>query len=302
MTSVRSSPWLFFETPLRILSLALGVNVTLAAIKIGWGHRIHSVGMLADGYHSLLDSLSDLLCLFGSSASKRPPDNDHPYGHFKYESLTQAAVGLLLFFTGYEVLSHSYEQFLHHTTPLVTYSSGLVMLGSILLQILLFIGETRVAKLTGDTLVSADAAHIKSDLFASGSVLLGLFLSWRGFPAADPIIGILIAAIIGVAGYHLFREGAQVLSDRSPLPPEEVVALVRKTPGVLDCHNVRARGSRNRITMDLNIHVSPDMTVLAAHDIAHRIERRIRETYPAVVEVVVHIEPDEENKNEAVNP
>lgn len=237
----------------------------------------------------------------GICAAKRPPDSDHPYGHFKYESLTQVAVGVLLFLTGYEVLSHSYDQFLHHKTPLVTYASILVMLGSIALQTLLYLGESRVATHSGDTLVAADAAHIKSDLLASGSVILGLFLSWKGFPAADPVIGVLIAAIIGYTGYHLLREGAQVLSDHSP-PLHNVVSLVLETPGVVDCHNVRARGSRNRITMDLNVHVPRNMTVLSAHEIAHRIETRIRDRYPAVVEVIVHIEPDQEESHEPVNP
>jgi cation diffusion facilitator family transporter len=301
-STARTAPGFLFGTPVRILSVALGINLTLSAVKIGWGHRIHSVGMLADGYHSLLDSLSDLLCLLGSAAAKRPPDSDHPYGHFKYESLTQVAVGVLLFLTGYEVLSHSYDQFLHHKTPLVTYASILVMLGSIALQTLLYLGESRVATHSGDTLVAADAAHIKSDLLASGSVILGLFLSWKGFPAADPVIGVLIAAIIGYTGYHLLREGAQVLSDHSPLPLHNVVSLVLETPGVVDCHNVRARGSRNRITMDLNVHVPRNMTVLSAHEIAHRIETRIRDRYPAVVEVIVHIEPDQEESHEPVNP
>lgn len=285
---------IFFGTPTRIMSLALGVNVMLAALKIGWGHRIHSVGMLADGYHSLLDSLSELLCLLGSLAAQRPPDNEHPYGHFKYEPLTQAAVGLLLFFTGYEVLSHSYEQFRHHVAPLVTGSSALVMIGSIVLQILLFLGESHVARISGNSIVAADAAHIKADLLASGGVLLGLFLSWKGLSVADPVIGVLIAGIIGVTGYHLLREGAEVLSDHSPLPPEGVVPLVLETPGVVACHNVRARGSKNRITMDLNVHVFRTMTVQSAHEIAHTIEKHIRQRYPAVVEVIVHIEPDQE--------
>ena len=286
-------------TPVRILSTALAINMTLAGLKIVWGHRIHSVGMLADGYHSLLDSLSDLLCLLGSFAARRPPDADHPYGHSKYEPLTQAAVGLILFFTGYEVLSHSYDQFRSHQSPIVGLSSVLVMGVSIGLQTLLYYGEKRVAKETGDAIVAADATHIRSDLMASGSVLLGLFLSSLGIGSADPVIGVLIAGLIGQAGFHLLREGAKVLSDHSPLPPEEIASLVRETPGVVDCHNIRARGSQNRITMDLNVHVPKNMTVLSAHEIAHRIESRIREHFPAVVEVVVHIEPDQEDSHDS---
>ena len=282
------------STPLTILLVAFGVNMSLALLKILWGHRIHSVGMLADGYHALLDSASDLICLFGSFAAKRPPDSDHPYGHYKYEPLTQAAVGLLLFFTGYEVLSHSYDEFVLHLHPHATLSAGAVMGVSILLQSLLYFGEKRVLKITGDGIVGADAAHIKSDLLASGSVLVGLFLSAHGLSSADPLVGVLIAGFIGHAGYHLLREGAIVLSDTSPLPPDEIIALVRTVPGVVACHTIRARGSKNRITMDLTVDVPGEMSVRESHAIADRIELAIHSRYPAVADVVVHIEPDKE--------
>ncbi|MHB8368408.1 MAG: cation diffusion facilitator family transporter [Leptospirales bacterium] len=282
-------------SPLHILSTAFFVNMALALLKIVWGHRIHSVGMLADGYHALIDSASDLLCLLGSRAASRPPDSDHPYGHFKYEPLTQAAVGLLLFFTGYEVLSHSYDEFVRHLHPHATLSAGGVMGASILLQTLLYLGEQRVVRMTGDGIVGADAAHIRSDLLASGAVLVGLFLSAHGLSSADPIVGILIAGFIAYAGYNLLREGTQVLSDTSPLPPEEIGRIVATIPGVVVCHTIRARGSKNRITMDLTVDVPGEMTVRASHEIADRIEDLIRTRYPAVVDVVVHIEPDKED-------
>ncbi len=295
MSASRLALRLLPSTPMKILLLAFGVNMSLALLKIIWGHRIHSVGMLADGYHALLDSASDLICLFGSFAAKRPPDIEHPYGHFKYEPLTQAAVGLLLFFTGYEILYHSYEEFVRHLHPHATLSAGLVMGISILLQTLLYLGEKRVLKITGDGIVGADAVHIKSDLLASGSVIVGLFLSYHGLSVADPLVGVLIAGFIGQAAYHLLREGAMVLSDTSPLPPEEIIRLVRKVPGVVACHTIRARGSKNRITMDLTVDVPGEMTVRVSHEIADRIEHEIQSLYPAVVDVVVHIEPDKED-------
>ena len=130
--------------------------------------------------------------------------------------------------------------------------------------------------------------------------IAGLQIS-REYGLGNQRLGWIFSAfLIGYAGFHLLREGAQVLSDHSPLPSGEIATLVRQTPGVVDCHNIRARGSKNRITMDLNIHVPQNMTVLSAHEIAHRIEERIREHYPAVVEVVVHIEPDQEESHDSV--
>ena len=286
-------------TPVGILLFALGTNMTLAALKITWGHSIGSVGMLADGYHALLDTLSDLICLGGVVVSRRPPDADHPYGHFKFEPLAQIAVGILLFMTGYEVLSHSYFAFRTHHAPSGAASSLAVMVLSMGLQVFLVALETRVGHAAKSPLVKADAAHIRSDLFASLSVIVGLLASDAGYAVTDPIVGILIAFIIGKTGFELLKEGTMVLSDRSPLDPEVIVKLAMETPGVLGCHAVRSRGPESRIYMDMNLHVDDNLSVARAHAISHDVEKRIKERYPSVVEVVVHIEPSQEEESHA---
>ncbi len=287
------------RTPTGILLLALGINMSLSVLKITWGHAIHSVGMLADGYHALLDSLSDLICLGGVTIANRPPDADHPYGHFKFEPLAQVAVGIFLLLTGYEVLSHSYESYRTATSSIFSVSSIVVMVISMGLQILLVGMEERVGQETRNALVKADALHIRSDLFASISVIAGLLASGLGYPKADPIVGFLIAIMIGKAGYELMREGTRVLSDRSPMDPDSITRLALETPGVLGCHSVRSRGTESRIYMDLNLHVDDNLTVANAHSISHDVEKRIKNRYPSVIEVIVHIEPFREEENHA---
>lgn len=286
-------------TPTGVLLFALGVNISLSILKISWGHSIHSVGMLADGYHALLDSLSDLICLGGVTVANRPPDSDHPYGHFKFESLAQVAVGFFLFLTGYEVLSQSWESYRTAATTTFSVSSVVVMVLSIGFQILLVRLENRVGRETGNSLVKADALHIRSDLFASASVIAGLLASHWGFPKADPVVGVLIAIMIGSAGYELLKEGTRVLADRSPMDPEEITRLAMETPGVLGCHSVRSRGTESKIYMDLNLHVDDNLTVSRAHSISHDVENRIKSRYPSVVEVIVHIEPFREEETHA---
>ncbi|MHB8421410.1 MAG: cation diffusion facilitator family transporter [Leptospirales bacterium] len=286
-------------TPTAVLLLALIINVSLSVLKLSWGHSIHSVGMLADGYHALLDSLSDLICLGGVTIANRPPDSDHPYGHFKFESLAQVAVGIFLFLTGYEVLSRSWESYRTGTISVFSVSSVAVMLLSMGLQSLLVWMENRVGRETLNTLVKADALHIRSDLFASASVIAGLLASHWGYPKADPIVGFLIAIMIGSAGYELLKEGTRVLSDRSPMDPEAITRLAMETPGVLGCHSVRSRGTESKIYMDLNLHVDDNLTVSRAHSISHDVENRIKNRYPSVIEVIVHIEPFREEETHA---
>ncbi len=287
------------KTPTGILFFALGVNISLSILKIAWGHSIRSAGMLADGYHALLDSLSDLICLGGVTVARRPPDADHPYGHFKFEPLAQVAVGIFLLFTGYEVLSHSYESYRSATSSIFSVASVSVMVVSMGLQLLLVKLEENVVRETRNTLVKADALHIRYDLFASLSVIAGLVASHLGYPKADPIVGFLIAIMIGKAGYELMRDGTRVLSDWSPLDPEAITQLALETPGVLGCRSVRSRGTESRIYMDLNLHVNDNLTVVHAHSISHDVEKRIKNKYPSVIEVIVHIEPFCEEKSHA---
>ncbi|MCL4460918.1 MAG: cation diffusion facilitator family transporter [Nitrospirae bacterium] len=280
-----------FRTPAGALSLAFAVNTFLSVLKIGWGHSIHSAGMIADGYHALLDSVSDMICLGGVYLANRPPDENHPYGHAKFEPLAQLAVSVFLFLTGYEVLSHSWESFRGGSVVLFTVPSLLVMLLSMGLQILLVRLERRVGEQTGNSLVKADALHIRSDLFASVAVVAGLLASHWGYPKADPVVGFLIAVLIAHAGYELLREGTQILSDKRLMDPEEIVRIASSVGGVMECHSVRSRGSSSQIYMDLNIHVDDSLTVAEAHAISHEVEEAIRRRHPSVAEVIVHIEP-----------
>lgn len=280
-----------FRTPAGALSLAFSVNMFLSVLKIWWGHSIHSAGMIADGYHALLDSLSDVICLGGVFMAGRPPDENHPYGHAKFEPLAQVAVSIFLFFTGYEVLSHSWESFRNGQGVHFTVPSLLVMLVSMGLQLFLVNLERRVGERTGNSLVKADALHIRSDIFASGAVVAGLLASHWGFPKADPVVGFLIAILIAHAGFELLREGTQVLSDKILIDPEGIIDLATAVPGVIECHSVRSHGSSSQVYMDLNIHVDDSLTVAQAHTISHEVEEVIRQRHPSVAEVIVHIEP-----------
>ncbi len=280
-----------FWTPAGTLTLAFIVNTFLSVLKIGWGHSIHSAGMIADGYHALLDSVSDMICLGGVYMANRPPDENHPYGHAKFEPLAQVAVSIFLFLTCYEVLSHSWESFRGGPVVLFTLPSLLVMLLSMGLQLFLVRIERRVGERTGNSLVKADALHIRSDIFASVAVVLGLLASRWGYPKADSVVGFLIAVLIAHAGYELLREGTQVLSDKRLMDPEEIIRLASCVGGVMECHSVRSRGSASQIYMDLNIHVDDSLTVAQAHAISHEVEAAIRQHHPSVAEVIVHIEP-----------
>ncbi len=289
-------------TPTGIMTFSLSTNIFLALAKITWSHRIHSVSMLADGYHALLDSVSGILCLAALLVAQKPPDKDHPYGHIRFEALAQLGVSALLLFTGYEVLSRTYDQFHNQITPNVTSGSYVIMLLAMAVQTITMSLEKVVYKKTGNALVHSDALHFQSDILSSFTVLAGLVASGLGYPVIDEIAGLAIAILIGHAGWELMREGTKILSDHSPLDPQEIIEIALSTPGVKSCYQTRSRGSSSHITMDMTVGVDGSLTVSQAHGIAHLVESRIREKHPAVVEVIIHIEPNQTEEEHHVTP
>lgn len=278
-------------TPTGVMTLSLSTNIFMALAKITWSHRIHSVSMLADGYHALLDSVSGILCLAALLVAQKPPDKDHPYGHIRFEALAQLGVSGLLLFTGYEVLSRTYDQFHSQIAPTVTMGSYGIMLFAMTIQTITMNLEKVVYQKTGNALVHSDALHFQSDILSSFSVLVGLVASGFGYPVIDEIAGLAIAILIAHSGWELMMEGTKILSDHSPLDPQEITEIALSTPGVQSCYQTRSRGSSSHINMDMTLGVEGSLTVSQAHGIAHLVESRIRDKYPAVVEVIVHIEP-----------
>jgi cation diffusion facilitator family transporter len=289
-------------TPTGVMTLSLSTNIFLALAKITWSHRIHSVSMLADGYHALLDSVSGILCLAALLVAQKPPDRDHPYGHIRFEALAQLGVSGLLLFTGYEVLSRTYDQFHSQITPTVTAGSYAIMLFAMAIQTVTMNLEKVVYRKTGNALVHSDAMHFQSDILSSFSVLVGLVAAGFGYPVIDEIAGLAIAILIAHSGWELMMEGTKILSDHSPLDPQEITEIALSTPGVQSCYQTRSRGSSSHITMDMTVGVDGSLSVSQAHGIAHLVESRIREKHPAVVEVIVHIEPSKTEETNNVSP
>jgi cation diffusion facilitator family transporter len=289
-------------TPTGVMTLSLSTNIFLSLAKITWSHRIHSVAMLADGYHALLDSVSGIMCLAALLVAQKPPDKGHPYGHIRFEALAQLGVSGLLLFTGYEVLSRTYDQYHSQITLNANVGSYVVMMLSMAIQTGTMNLEKVVYRKTGNALVHSDALHFQSDILASFSVVVGLVAAGFGYPFIDEIAGLAIAILIAHSGWELMREGTKILSDYSPLDPQEITAIALSTPGVKSCNQTRSRGSSSHITMDMTVGVEGSLTVSQAHGIAHLVESRIREKHPAVVEVIVHIEPTKTEEERHAEP
>lgn len=281
----------------RVLWAVLFLNLGVAAAKYIYGSISGSAAMQADGIHSIFDSAGNVVGLIGISIATRPADESHPYGHAKFETYASIIIGLLLLLAAFEVGSSAIanlikQQYAATVTPL----SFVVMIVTLIINLGVTIYERKQGKLLKSEVLSADASHTLSDAMVSVGVIVGLILVSVGFPAADPIMALLVTLAILATAWDVFKHALATLSDTARIPEKEIYDEVLKLPGVKEAHRIRTRGTEGEVYLDLHVLVAPEMTVQAAHDLSEGVEETLKNTFPQVSEVLVHIEPNDGHK------
>jgi len=288
-----------FQKIRRVLIYTLLLNWGVSAAKLIYSGVIHSASMKADGFHSFSDGSSNLIGLIGIWVAYRPIDQNHPYGHKKYETLTSVAISALLFFVCFNVIREGIARFIDPVIPEVNLNAFLVMIVTIAVNIFVMVYENKKGKeLKSDVLVS-DALHTRADILTSASVIITLMAIRLGYPMVDPIASLVIALFIGYAAVQILRESARVLSDGAAIPIQEIERVVLAIKGVKECHQIRSRGREDDIHIDLHILVDREMDVHRAHHLSYAIENKIKRDFRGVTDVVVHMEPMETERNKS---
>jgi cation diffusion facilitator family transporter len=275
----------------RVLARVLAANLAVALAKLIFGYATATVSILSDGFHSLTDAASNIVALVGLRASRKPPDVDHPYGHRKYETLTAAAIVVLLLLVISEVVRTSLAHLGGTARPRVTGASFAIMLGTLAVNLAVVRYERRAATRLTSELLFADAMHTRSDVLTSLGVLASLAGVWLGFPILDPLSGLVVAVVIGHTGYQIGRDTSGILSDRIVMPEEDVRDVVMSVPGVLGCHHIRTRGTADHVFLDLHVWMGADTRLQEAHRLSHVVKDRLMERYPQIADAIIHIEP-----------
>ncbi|MGI6218098.1 MAG: cation diffusion facilitator family transporter, partial [Coriobacteriales bacterium] len=196
-----------------VLYLMVVFNVAVAAAKIIYGSITSSMAMQADGIDSLFDGMGSLIGIVGMVLASRPPDQDHPYGHAKFETYASLAIGVILFIGAYRIASEAIANLINGTAAVtVTPLSYIVMAATITANLLVTIYENKMSKRYGSEILGADAKHTLTDVIVSCSVILGLVLAQMGFEIADSIITLVVSAGIVVTAWNVFRQGNKTLS------------------------------------------------------------------------------------------
>jgi cation diffusion facilitator family transporter len=273
------------------LSLVFLLNLLLAFAKLVGGGLIQSVSMQADGIHSLLDAASSAVAIIAIRVASRPPDEGYPYGHHKVETFASLCISAFLFLGCIEIVRESYRRWMGAASPTPALSGFVLMFASMAINLAVSRWERKKGHLYKSEVMIADALHTQSDIWSSFSVIVSLAAARAGYPIVDPIVAVVIAAIIGKAGAQILWESSKVLTDAGRIEAREIEAIVSAIPGIALCHKVRTRGSMGHVYVDLHIHVAPEMSMEAAHLLAHQAESAIMAKFTEVIEVVVHLEP-----------
>jgi len=275
----------------KVLIRILALNLLVAGAKITWGVLTGSVSMTADGFQSTLDAAANVVALVGISVAARPPDEEHHYGHHRYETLVSLVIAAMMTFGALEIVQQAISRLRTGASPEVELGSFIVMAVTITINVAVSLWERRKARELSSDLLAADAKHTASDIIVSLGVIGGLIGVRLGFHQADALISLVIAVIIVWASWTILRDASLVLTDAVTHDPREIMAAVLSTPQVETAHKLRARSTGGNLLVDIDITVDPNMKVKDAHEVASAVERNIKRVAGSGTQALVHVEP-----------
>lgn len=273
--------------------LSIYSNTLLTLLKLVVGVISGSVSVMSEAAHSASDLAASWIAFFSVRIADVPADEDHPYGHGKVESLSGMAEALLIFGAAGFIIYQATDKIIHQQGPVHVDLGLAVMCISLVANTLIARYLFQVGRRTDSLALKADAEHLRTDVFTSLGVIVGLVLvritkvGW-----IDPAAGLIVAVMILYASWRLSREAINPLMD-TQLPEEDrdiVHGVLDTEPSVLGYHKLRTRKSGSYRYVDAHILLDDNLSLLAAHNITEALEDRIREKLPHT-EITLHTEP-----------
>ncbi len=280
----------------KITLIGAVVDFLLAIFKVIAGMLGNSGALIADGIHSFSDLLSDGVVLYAAKHANEEADEDHPYGHKRFETVATLGLAIILAIVGIGIIYDAIERLdnpnvLSHSMLLF----GVTVL-SILSKELLFWVTIKVAKTYKSNMLKANAWHHRSDALSSVVVLVGIFGSLNGYPYLDGVAAIIVGLMVMAIAWELGLNATKELVDTS-IDIEEVEKLrkaIGMISGVNSVHSLRTRKIGHAISADVHVQVDPFLSVSEGHIITISVERVAKECLEDLHDVTVHIDPEDD--------
>ncbi|HYL20859.1 MAG TPA: cation diffusion facilitator family transporter [Gemmatimonadales bacterium] len=280
------------SAPVRRVFIGLLVaNLAVVGVKLAVGVASGSLAILGTAVDSCVDALNNVLALIVVRVAAKEPDEDHPYGHGKFETLGALAIVGFLSITCFELVRGAVNDLVGGLRRVVVGDFQLALLVLTLgVNVLITWYEHRRGVELGSELLVADAAHTRADVFITVGVVVGVLLTRRGWWWIDPAIAIVIALVIVFVAYRILARTVPVLVDERALPTGDIQQTAQAVPGVKGAYGIRSRGPSDLRYAEVTIAVDRNANVESAHAIADEVEDRLKRDL-RLHEVTVHVEP-----------
>ncbi|MBC7107468.1 MAG: cation transporter [Methanomassiliicoccales archaeon] len=279
-------------------------NASLVCLKLIAGTLMFSISIISEALHSIMDLIAAIVANYSVRKAIQPADSDHAYGHGKYENVAGVVEALLIFFASAIIVYESGMKIISGT-GVEFIEIGIVIMGiSVVVNFFVSRYLWEVAEDEDSIALKADSLHLKTDVFTSLGVFLGLIaMSVTKLAILDPLIAIGIAFLILRAAYNLFRESSRGLVDEKLPAEEEMVirnVLLEHMPSYIEFHSLRTRKAGNQRFIDMHVVVNPEMSVEDSHKIVDHLEQEIAKRLPNT-SVLIHVEPQDWRSSPTVN-
>ncbi len=283
---------------LKAASISILINILLFISKIAISFFTGSIGLFAESIHSLFDLFASIAAYLGIKKAEEPDDENHHYGHEKYENLSSLFQSILIIGTSILIFWQVYQR-LKEPTPVKNSEIGMVFI-FITMIITFFVSRylSNVSKKEGGShALEADSAHFFTDVLSSISVFIGLLLVRLGFPFGDPLAAFGVGLVMLYISIDLLKRSFYVFMDFSP--DDESVSTIKRfleeeirKKRITRYHKLRARMAGSSILLEFHIHVPRRLSVSKAHGISSEIKKGLKKEVPKIKDATIHIEPD----------
>ncbi len=276
----------------RTLAIILVANVIVVAVKLAVAVRTGALSVLGATVESALDAMNNGIAMLLVGLAAAGPDEDHPYGHDKFETLGALAIVGFLSISCFELIRNAVTQLVHRQLPDAATPLELALLGSTaFVNVFVVWYERRRGRELGSALLLADAAHTGGDIVVTVLAFAALVLTRAGYGFIDPWLALVVAGVIAYSGYQILRATVPILVDQRGVDAAEIRRVVAAIPGIRGVPNIRSRTSASgTLFAEVTITCDGTLSVAAAHELADAAERAIRDALGAA-DVTVHVEP-----------
>ncbi|WP_127491576.1 cation diffusion facilitator family transporter [Paenibacillus glycanilyticus] len=274
--------------------ISIGAYVGLSAIKLGAGYWFASGALVADGFNNLTDIIASVAVLIGLRISQKPPDKDHPYGHFRAETIAALIASFIMATVGLQVIINTVRSLFSGEQTVPSLTSAWVALFAAACMGAVYLYNRRLANRINNQALHAAAKDNLSDTLVSIGAAIGIIGAQFGLPWLDPVAALAVGAIICKTAWDIFYSSTHALTDG--FDANELMTLrstIEGTKGVKSIKDIKARVHGSNVLIDVIVQVDPGLTLIESHRISDEIEQRMEGKHN-IMSVHVHVEPHEE--------